>query len=183
LGETLNIPISKAGKGEVLAVDKELVNMILENADVAAAIIFAGLKELLNSSMGKQIQAPSKLTGEAYEANKALALAQAQSNLDDLASGNVKKGKTSSATKAETLLDEDGNKVADARAVLTRAKQKAKEVVKNELRKLKITISHVPPKDITAKAEELVRDDPSYIQHGASQGQGCPNGGLLHPQG
>lgn len=149
MGKVLQIPISKAGRGETLSVDTDELKDLDE--DMYIMLLEEGLKTVLNSKMSKQILAPSKLEGEALEKNKEAALAQASKNLADLKAGTVKKRASAKAS-------------AVPRAVLAEAKRLAKEVVKNGIRANGMKISHVEPKDITAMANELVASDPSYIE-------------------
>lgn len=147
----LNIPIAKAGKGVTIEVDTQVFNELMEsNPEAATRIVEEGLKVLLNARMSK-LAAPSKLEGEAYEANKEAALEKAQENLAALREGKlVKKAAGAKAAGVD-------------RAVMTEAVRLAKDVVKNEIRKAGMKISHVPAKDITAAAKVQVDSNPQFI--------------------
>lgn len=150
----LQIPITKAGKGVTFDVDTDLFNSLLaDNPEAALRIVEEGFKAILNSRMtSKEFGAPSKLEGDALEAQKAAALAKAQKNLDDLVAGNLsKKAKSAKAAGVD-------------RAVMTEAVRLAKEVVKNEIRRAGMKVSMVAAKDITAAAKVQVEQDPSYIE-------------------
>lgn len=152
---TLQVPISKAGKGVTLDFDKETFAEIQQQLNANPALLLdlirRGFKDVLNSRMGKEIQAPSKLTGDEAEKNKAKALAQAQKNLEDFMSGK--------------LLEKASKAKSDVPAkVLTIARQLAKERLKDVLRAKKIPQSHVAPKDMTALATQLVKEDPTYVE-------------------
>lgn len=144
----LQIPITKAGKGVVFEVDTEELNAF--SGDTFERIVEEGLKTLLNSRMSK-LAAPSKLTGDEFENNKAAALAKAAENFSDLKAGKLVK-KAAASTKGVD------------RATMTEARRLAKEVVKNEIRKAGMKPSQVEAKDITAAANELIASDSSYIE-------------------
>jgi hypothetical protein len=99
-----------------------------------------------------KLAAPSKLEGAEAEANKAAALAKAEENLSDLKAGKLVK-RSASASKTGV-----------PREVMTEAIRLAKDVVKNEIRKAGLKISHVAPKEITENAKALVAADPSYVE-------------------
>lgn len=149
---TLNIPIAKAGKGVTFAVaDVEDLFGTLDPAD-QLEIIAAGLEKKLNSRMtsSKDYPAPSKLEGDEAAEVKTKALNKAEENLRDLKAGKLRsKGST--------------RKTTEKREVITEARRLAKEVVKNELRKADVKISHVKPSEITAAANSLIEEDPSFI--------------------
>ena len=114
-------------------------------------IVEEGFKAILNSRMSK-LAAPSKLEGADYEANKAAALAKAEENLDDLKAGKlVKRASTAKATGVD-------------RAVMTKAVQLARDVIRGELRKAGVKISHVAPREITEYAKQQVAENPKYIE-------------------
>lgn len=148
----LQIPIAKAGKGVTFAVDTDVFNeLMVDNPEAAMRIVEEGFKVILNSRMSK-LAAPSKLEGAEAEANKAEALAKAEENLNDLKAGKLKK-KSGSAKAAGV-----------DRAVMTKAVQLARDVVRNELKKAGVKIGHVAPSDITAYAKQLVGDNPKFIE-------------------
>jgi|SRR5690348_9870485 len=148
----LQIPIAKAGKGVTFAVDTDVFNELMaDNPEAAMRIVEEGFKAILNSRMSK-LAAPSKLEGADYEANKAAALAKAEENLDDLKAGKlVKRASTAKATGVD-------------RAVMTKAVQLARDVIRGELRKAGVKISHVAPREITEYAKQQVAENPKYIE-------------------
>jgi len=151
MGEQIQIPITKAGKGVFFAVDSDDINNL--PAEVFAQVIKEGLKVLLNSRMST-LPAPSKLTGAEAESAKAAALAKAEENLSDMKGGALVKRGTGAATKSAGV----------PRAEMTEALRLAKEVAKDLIRKAGMKISHVPTKDITAAAKQMVENDPSYFE-------------------
>lgn len=154
MGEQIHIPITKAGKGVVFVFDKDELAELPD--EVYSQVFQEGLKVFLNSRMSK-LEAPSKLTGAALEDASAKALDKAAENLRDLKAGKLLK--RSAATKATAGVD---------RAVMTEALRLAKEVVKNEIRKAGMKISHVPAKDITAAAKIQVEGNPKYLADAAA---------------
>lgn len=152
MGELIRVPISKAGKAVTFDVDTDELNAMFDaNPDLMKTLIAEGLKTILNSRMSK-LAAPTKLEGKALEDNKVAALEAAAKNLKDFADGLIGK-KGASASKAAGV----------DRAVMTEAIRLAKDVVKNEIRKAGMKISHVAPKDITEAAKALVAGDEQYI--------------------
>ena len=146
----LKIAIAKGGKGAIFEVDTDVLNSEDFPADAYQRIIEEGLKSLLNSRMSK-LAAPTKLEGDAFEQNKAAALAKAAENFDLLCKGELVKRAASA-------------KSAAPREVMTEARRIAKEVVKTEIRKSGMKPSLVPAADITAAANALIESDPQYIR-------------------
>lgn len=144
------IPITKAGKGSTLTVTKEEIAALSDGA--FAAIVAAGLKVMLNANMSKF---PTKdLDGDELSTQQAKIMEKAAENKAKVLAGEVK-------SRGATATAADGSKVPGP--VMTKARQLAKETVKDELRKAGIRISLVAPTDITAYANKLLADDPSYI--------------------
>lgn len=146
--ESFQIPIAKGGKGAFIEVDPEDINSL--DPAVFSMVIKEGLKALLNTRMGKQILAPTKLEGAEAEANTARALEQASKNLADLKAGKLVKREAAKASTAD-------------RATMTEAVRLAKEVVRNRIRAANMRPSMVPAKTQTEAAKRLVEADPSYI--------------------
>lgn len=144
------VPITKAGKGKTLTVTKEEIAALSDSA--FAAIVAAGLKVMLNANMSKF--PTTDLEGEELETQQAKIMEKATENKTKVLAGEVK-------TRGSTATAADGSKVPGP--VMTKARQLAKEVVRNQLREAGVRISMVPATDITKYANVLVADDPSYI--------------------
>ena len=124
----VNVPITK-GK-TTLPID---INLIAD--DVFAEIVLQGLKVLLNRGM-------SKVTKETYpvaEEMQAKAVEVAQAQIELVMTGKIKftGGKKKSGTTG---------------AVMTEARRLAKALVKDELKRAGIKISHVEASEITKAA-------------------------------
>src|SRR5271157_3711928 len=114
----LSIPIAKAGKNAFIEVDETL----LSDAIITKAIE-EGLKVLLNAGMSK-VGAVTKLIGEELTKAHAKALEIANSNLEALKAGTVKKGRATSA-KAKGIPN----------TVVVEARRLAREVIKDEIKR------------------------------------------------
>jgi len=135
----LQVPVTK-GKGSIEIDADKLPIEVYEEA------LLQGLKVLAN-------RGTSKITKEAYpdEAEmKATAMAKAEEQVALMMKGEIKFTGKAKSKKASG-------------AVMTEARRLAKNVVKDELKKNKIKISHVDAKDITAAANALIDEDPSFI--------------------
>jgi len=151
MGDLIRVPITKAGRNVFFDVDTDDLNTMFEsNPDMMRQLIAEGLKTILNSRMSK-LGAPSKLEGKALEDNKDAALAKAQENLDDLVAGKLAKKSA-------------GKSAGVDRKVMNEAVRLAKNVVKDQLRKAKVTLATVPTKDITEAAKKLVEASPKFIE-------------------
>lgn len=148
------VPITKAGKGKTLTVTKEEVAALSDGA--FAAIFAAGLKVMLNANMSKF--PTTGLEGEELSTQQAKIMEKAAENKAKVLAGEVK-------SRGATATSADGTKVPGP--VMTKARQLAKDVVRNQLREAGIRISMVKPTDITAYANKLIEDDPSYIAEAA----------------
>lgn len=140
---TLNIPVTKAGRSieaDPNALPDAMYRMVIEE----------GLKVLLNKGMSKIIT--KNLKGDDLAKAQDAAYEQGLKNLENLKTGNVKKGRSASTNAKVPGI------------VLTEARRLAKEVVKNEIKAAGIRISHIPASDITKAANALIEADPSYIQ-------------------
>lgn len=144
----LKIEITKAGKRQ-MEVDTDALP-----EPIYAAALAAGLKLLLNAKMSKITTA--KLEGDDLAKAQSDAWAKAEENLAAMHDGSYKTGRAAAAT------DASGKKVPQV--VMTEALRIAKNMVKDQLRKANIRISHVEAKDITAAAKEFLTADPSIIE-------------------
>ena len=134
------IHITKAGKDAALEVDDAQFSN-----EVFAAIFAEGLKTVLNSKMTK-ITGMKELSGEALAKLQADAMSIAEKNLAALISGTFK----FPGVKA---------KKPESREVTNEAMRIARDEIRDTLRAHKITLSHVPAKDITAAAKALVESE------------------------
>lgn len=151
---TLNIPITKAGKGVNFELDTDVFNQLMtDNPELALEVVAEGFKTILNKRMTTGFDAPSKLEGKALEDQKAAALAKAQQNLDDFVAGKLSTRKAGGKAKGVE------------RAVMTEAMNVAKAVVRDRIRKAGKRPSLVAAKDITAAAKRLVEADESFIEN------------------
>lgn len=141
----LKIEVPKSG-GQTLDVETDDLN-----AEVYAAIMTAGLEALLGKRMSK-ITGLTKMSGDDLTKAHDAAIKIATENLDALKAGKV----STKRTKAKA----DGV----SREVKTEATRLAKAVVKDQIRAAGMKISTVAAKDITAAANELIANDPSYIE-------------------
>jgi len=115
--------------------------------EVYKEALLQGLKVLLNRGM-------SKITKEQHtdpEALKAEAMLKAAKNVDDLYAGKVKitGGKAKSGVSG---------------AVMTEARRLAKNAVKDAIKRAGKKVSHVEAKEITRAANQLLTEDPSFIE-------------------
>ena len=136
------LQVSVTKSKQTLEVDTDKIGI-----EVFTEIVLQGLKVLLN-------RGTSKITKETYpvEADlRAAAQAKAEEQLAAVLDGTIKL--TGSKAKAK----ESGE-------VMTEARRLAKNIIKDEMKRNKIKISHVEPKEITAAANELLAADPSIIE-------------------
>lgn len=134
----LQVPVVK-GKASV-EIDTDKIPQ-----DVYEYALLLGLKTLVNRGM-------SKVTKSAHpdEAElKAKAMEIAEKQVQDILAGKVR---MTGASKSKV-----------SGAVKTEAMRIARNLVKDELKRAKIKISHVDAKDITAAAKALVESDPDII--------------------
>lgn len=141
----LRVKVPKGG-GATLDVD---VNAL--DKEVFAAIVEAGLEVFLAKRMSK-ITGLTKLEGDDLAKAHAAAIVIAQKNLDDLNSGKVP-GKGKSARKSGVPA-----------AVMTEARRLAKNVAKDAAREAGHKISHIEAAEWTRAANQMVADDPSYVE-------------------
>lgn len=130
------IPVTK-GKAN-LVIDVEALP-----PEVFQEAVYQGLKVLLNKNMSKITVA--KLEGEALEAAKDAAMVQAEKNLKDMNEGTIRLSGKPKAKKASG-------------AVMTEARRLARNLVKDEMKREGIKVSHVEAKEITRAANEVLAD-------------------------
>jgi len=115
--------------------------------EVYAEALLQGLKVLLN-------RGASKITKETYPVETDLrtaAMEKATEQLEMVKAGTIK------FTGSKAKSKESG-------AVMTEARRLAKNIIKDEMKRNGIKISHVEPKEITAAANELLAADPEIIE-------------------
>lgn len=143
------VPITKAKKN--IAVDSDAVDAAGKPllSDEMCAMIFAeGLKVILNKNMSK-ITGMKDMEGEELAKLQEAAFAKAQENLQNLIEGNLKKRKAAGK---------------ESREVTTEARRLAREAVKAAFREAGKKISGIKAAVITAAADELIAEDPSYVE-------------------
>lgn len=136
----LSVPITK-GKGSI-DIDTSAIP-----EDVYAEALLQGLKVLLN-------RGASKITKETYPVEdelKAAAMSKAQEQVELVMTSKIKFTKDKSSNKSSG-------------EVMTEARRLAKNIIKDEMKRAGIKISHVEPKEITAAANDLLKADPSLIE-------------------
>jgi ribosomal protein L17 len=139
----LQVPVTKAGKTAFIELDTETMP-----EGVWAEIILQGAKVLLN-------RGASKITKETYPdetERQAEAMKAAEKQLEDMVAGKIKL---------------TGTKKASAKTsgkVMTEARRLAREVVKDLMKANGIKISHVKASEITAVANDLINQDPTFIE-------------------
>lgn len=135
----MQVPVTK-GKGFIEIETDDLPQ------DVYAEALLQGLKVLAN-------RGASKITKETYpvaDELKAAALAKAEEQKALMLKGDIKFTGKAKAKKASG-------------AVMTEARRLAKNLVKDEMKRQGIKISHVDAKDITKAANELLEVMPELI--------------------
>lgn len=135
----LKVPVTK-GKGEI-----EIDTDAIPEAVYAEALL-QGLKVLVN-------RGASKITKETYpeaEELKVAAMAKAEEQKAMLMEGKVKKTA--------------GGKSKVSGAVMTEARRIARGLVKSEMKRLNMKVSHVEASEITKAANALIEANPAIIQ-------------------
>lgn len=138
-GTEFLIPVTK-GKGTISINTADLPD------DVYREVILQGLKVLVN-------RGASKITKETYpkpDELKAAAMAKAEEQVELIKTSKIKFSGQAKAKKASG-------------AVMTEARRLAKNLVKDEMKRQGIRISHVDAKDITKAANELLEVMPELI--------------------
>ena len=139
----LNVPVTKS-KGTV-EIDTDNIP-----EDFFREALLQGLKVLVNRGM-------SKITKETYtnaEELKAAAQAKAEDNAKAVLEGDRKKIKLTGQSGA--------TKVSGAEK--TEAMRLARNLVKDEMKRVGIKISHVPASEITAAAKQLLDSDEAILE-------------------
>ena len=154
----IQVPITKA-KGQFIEVDlseTDASGNAIYNDEVYQHIVMEGLKVLLNARMSGNNGpgAVTRLTGKELIAAQACAMKIANENLADLRDGKVKhsRGKAKSTIPA---------------AVMAEARRLAKFALKDAVRAANLKPSHYDEKAYTAKAKELIENDPYYLKQAA----------------
>lgn len=142
----LQIKIPKGGKDATLSVNSDEFT----DDEVYANIFKLGLETALNLRMSK-VGPVTKLTGAELDKAHASAMTIASENLIALKSGEFK----FPGAKAKS---------AEPREVINEAHRLAKEFIRDQIKASGYTVSHIPPKDITAAAKALVDKDTTYIE-------------------
>lgn len=137
----LKVPVTK-GKGFI-----EIDTEALPDAVFAEAML-QGLKVILNRGMSKI--SVTGLEGEALEAAKAAAMAKAEDNKAAMLAGKIR------------IMGAKADKVSGA--VMTEARRLARNLVKDQLKRLGEKVSHYAAKDITLAANALIAADPTILE-------------------
>ena len=137
----LDVPVVK-GKGTVRICPSDIAD------DVWQEVIAQGLKVIINGGA-------SKITKALYEGDedklKAAAMAKATERVAGMLDGTIKLSRKAAAKGVSG-------------AVKTEAMRLARNLVKDELKRQQIKISHVAASDITAGAKLYLERDPSIIE-------------------
>lgn len=128
----LAIAVTK-GKGTVEIDTDALPEEVFKEA------LIQGLKVLVNRGMSKITKVTYPVEAELHAA----AMAKAEENVTAIGEGKIKFSGATKATKASG-------------AVMTEARRLARNLVKDEMKKAKIKISHVEAKEITKAANALL---------------------------
>ena len=138
----MQIPVTK-GKGTV-SIDTDKIPETMY-----AEALYLGLKEMVNRKMSKITVA--KLEGEDLAKAQAAAMEVASKNVEEINAGTLKVHGATAKTKVSG-------------AVNTEAMRLARNVVKDELKKAGLKISHYAASEISAAAKELIASDPSFLE-------------------
>lgn len=136
----LSVPVTKS-KGSV-EIDTDTIP-----EDVYKEALLQGLKVLVNRGASKITKASTKDEAEL----KALAQEKAEEQVELIMTSKIKFTGGSKAKKASG-------------AVMTEARRLARNLVKDEMKRQGIKISHVEAKEITAAANALLDEDPSIVE-------------------
>ena len=156
----LHIPIAKGGKKAIFTFDSDIFNELSEEKQLE--IIGAGMEKFLNAGMSssEKYPAPTKLEGAALEKAAEVALAKAQSNLDELKDP----AKPLKAIKYNAAKAKAKPSTAEDRQILSEAKRQAIAVLKNRARAQGIKpLSAVPASKWTEMALVLIAQDPKFL--------------------
>lgn len=136
----MQVPVTK-GKGTV-EIDTDKIP-----EEVYAEALLQGLKVLVN-------RGASKVTKETYpdaDELKAAAMAKAAEQVELINTGKIKFTGQKAATKASG-------------AVMTEARRLARNIIKDEMKRQGIKISHVEASEITKAANALLAEDASIVE-------------------
>lgn len=136
--------IPKAGKDATITIDD-----VELSDETLALVVKLGLETALNTKMSK-VGPVTKLSGKDLDDAHALAMKIANENLAALKASEFK----FPGAKARS---------AEPREVINEAHRLAKEFIRDQIKAANITISHVPPKDITAAAKALCDKVPAWV--------------------
>lgn len=139
-----HIHITKAGKDVTLEVNDETFDN-----ETFVAIVAEGLKACLNAKMSK-VGPVTKLEGKELAEAQADALRIAEGNLVALQTGKFK----FAGQKAKTPVKRD---------VHNEAMRLTRDYIRDQITLSGYKISHIPAKDITASAKNLVETDPMWV--------------------
>lgn len=140
----LNVPVSKC-KGGTIEIDTETLPI-----EMYTEALLQGLKSMLGRGMSKI----SKTTYPVEQELKDAAMAKAQENARAIMENDQKKIKLSGGT----------TKAKVSGALNTEAMRLARNLVKDEMKRQGIKISHVEASEITIAAKALVAADDSIIE-------------------
>ncbi len=146
----LQVPVSKGAKGSMIEIDTDALPM-----EVYAEAVLQGLKVLVNRGTSKITKA--SMPDDAVRQNEAMVAAEKQKaemhKVDDDGKFIGKITLTGSKPKAKA-----------SGKVMTEARRLAREVVKDLMKKNGIKISHVKASEITTVANELIAQDPTFLE-------------------
>lgn len=137
----MKVPVTKA-KGEFVELDTDQIP-----EDVYAEALLQGLKVLVNRGTSKITKASTKDEDEL----KTLAMAKAVEQVELIKTSKIK---FTGQKKASGV----------SGAIRTEAMRLARNLVKDEMKKAKIKVSHVKASEITAAAKELLEAMPALIE-------------------
>lgn len=146
---SLKIPVAKS-KGGFLEIDTDQIPV-----EMYQEALFQGLKQMLARGMSKISKSTYPVEAELHAA----AMAKAGENVQAINENDQKKIKLTGA----------GPKVKVSGAVNTEAMRIARNLVKDEMKRLGIKISHVEASEITKAAKEYIAADPSIIEQAKAE--------------
>lgn len=138
----INVPVAKA-KG-YLTITKDEIDALPE--PVFREVLLQGFKSVFGRGQ-------SKITADTIPdetARKAAAMAAAEKNWEDCKRGEIR--------------ITGGKKKAGTGAIMTEARRLARQAVKDSLKAAGEKLSHYEAKDITAAANALIEEYPSYVE-------------------
>lgn len=146
---SLKIPVAKS-KGGFLEIDTDQIPV-----EMYQEALFQGLKQMLARGMSKISKSTYPVEAELHAA----AMTKAEENVKAINENDQKKIKLTGA----------GPKVKVSGAVNTEAMRIARNLVKDEMKRLGIKISHVEASEITKAAKEYIAADPSIIEQAKAE--------------